>query len=147
MAASPAQSICIVGLGLMGGSFALALRARGYRGRLTGVARSEATCHKALDRGIVDAAATDLRLVGDADVVVLCTPVRLLIAQLGHLGGLCKPGAIITDTRAVPIPSDAAPGDYHVIIGWYLNPSFERLTVDGRDATEYVVERITISAP
>ena len=57
------------------------------------------------------------------------------------------PGTIITDTRAVPIPSDAAPGDYHVIIGWYLYPSFERLTVDGSDATEYVVERITISAP
>ncbi|BCX06112.1 MAG: membrane protein [Candidatus Roseilinea sp.] len=54
------------------------------------------------------------------------------------------PGAIITDTRAVPIPADASPGEYNVVIGWYRYPTFERLTINGGEATEHVVERITI---
>jgi len=54
------------------------------------------------------------------------------------------PGQIITDTRAVPIPADAPPGEYNVVIGLYLYPTFERLTIDDGEATEHVVERITI---
>ena len=57
------------------------------------------------------------------------------------------PGQVITDTRAVPISSDAAPGDYNVVIGWYLYPSFERLRVAGGDATEVVVSTVTVERP
>ncbi|MCS7055457.1 MAG: glycosyltransferase family 39 protein [Thermoflexales bacterium] len=57
-----------------------------------------------------------------------------------------SPGQIITDTRGVPIPVDAPPGEYHVVIGWYLYPTFERLPIDGQATTEHVVERITILA-
>jgi hypothetical protein len=57
------------------------------------------------------------------------------------------PGATITDTRALQIPADAAPGQYDVVIGWYQYPSFERLRIDGQDATEYAVSRVTISPP
>jgi prephenate dehydrogenase len=140
MTASHAQSICIVGLGLMGGSFALALRARGYHGRLIGVARSEATCHKALDRGIVDAAATDLRLVGDADVVMLCTPVRLLITQLGQLGELCKPGAIITDmgsTKTEIVRAMDALPDHLRAVGSHPMCGKETSGLDVAEATLY----------
>jgi prephenate dehydrogenase len=92
------KSISIIGIGLMGASFAMALRAAGHRGQISGVSRSEATRDKALARGIVDTAYTELApAVRDADVVVLCTPVRLLIEQITELGALCKDGAIITD--------------------------------------------------
>lgn len=57
------------------------------------------------------------------------------------------PGQIITDTRAVPIPADAPPGEYNVVIGLYLYPTFERLTIDGGEATEHIVERVTIRSP
>ncbi len=98
LAGSADRSVCLVGIGLMGASFAMALKASGYSGHLTGVSRSEDTRRKALERGIVDAATTDLASgVRDADIVILCTPVRLLIEQIGQLGGLCKDGAIITD--------------------------------------------------
>ena len=90
--------ICIVGIGLMGASFAMALRAAGDDSHLVGISRSEETRRKALERGIVDVATTDLAEgVRDADIVILCTPVRLLIEQIGQLATLCKPGAIITD--------------------------------------------------
>ena len=95
---APARTICIVGIGLMGASFALALKARGYNGRITGVSRSTATRDKALQRSVVDFATTDLAEgVRDADVIVLCTPVRLLVEQIAAVGALCRPGAIITD--------------------------------------------------
>ncbi len=57
------------------------------------------------------------------------------------------PGQIVTDTRAVPIPADAPPGEYNVVIGLYLYPTFERLTMDGGEATEHIVERVTIRLP
>lgn len=95
---SAARCIGIVGVGLMGASFALALRAAGYDGRLVGVSRSVATRDKAAQRSIVDFATTDLAAgVRDADVVVLCTPVRLIVEQIAELGVLCKDGAVITD--------------------------------------------------
>jgi len=140
MTASHPQSICIVGLGLMGGSFALALRARGYRGRLTGVARSELTCRKALDRGIVDVAMTDLGLAGDADVVLLCTPVRLLIAQLRQLGELCKPGAVITDmgsTKAEIVRAMDALPDHLRAVGSHPMCGKETSGLDVAEATLY----------
>lgn len=81
----------------MGASFAAALRSRGYDGRLIGVSRSTETLRKAQERGIADAFSTELDAAREADVVVLCTPVRVLIAQIGQLADICRPGTIITD--------------------------------------------------
>jgi len=89
------RTLCIVGLGLMGGSLALALRAADYAGRLIGVSRSAETLRQA--QRMVDVATDDLGAAREADVVVLCTPVRTIIAQLEQLAGVCKPGAILTD--------------------------------------------------
>jgi len=92
------ERITIVGLGIMGASLALALKARGYTGMITGVARTDATCASALARGAVDAATTDLRTgLAEADLVVLATPARLLIDQIKVCGEICKDGAVITD--------------------------------------------------
>jgi hypothetical protein len=55
-----------------------------------------------------------------------------------------SPGDVITDTRGIQIPDDAKPGEYQLVIGWYRYPSFERLKLDGQDATEFVVSRINI---
>jgi prephenate dehydrogenase len=97
------RTLCIVGLGLMGGSFALALRASGYLGRLIGVSRSAETLRYAQAQGIVDLATDDLGAAREAEVVVLCTPARTIIAQIGQLAGLCKPGAILTDMGSTKV--------------------------------------------
>lgn len=135
-----AQSVCIVGLGLMGASFAMALRASGYGGRLTGVSRSEETRRKALERGIVDDAATDLDMAADAGVVVLCTPVRLLIAQIGQLSAICKPGAILTDmgsTKAEIVRAmDALPEALRAV-GSHPMCGKETAGIDAAEATLY----------
>lgn len=135
------QSICLVGIGLMGASFAMALRAAGDASRLIGISRSEETRRKALERGIVDVATTDLAEgVREADIVLLCTPVRLLIEQIGQLGALCKPGAIITDMgstkTAVVRAMDALP-EHLFAIGSHPMCGKETAGIDVAEATLY----------
>ena len=88
--------VTIVGLGLMGGSLAGALR--GQCRAVVGVARRVATVEAALEDGLVDWATTDLAEgVREADVVVLATPVRIIIQQLGEIGPLVPQGCLVMD--------------------------------------------------
>lgn len=90
--------IAILGLGLMGGSLGLALKARGYRGRVAGYARRPDLRREALARHAVDTAHAEPRLAAaGADLVVLCVPVRAMPGLLERaLPGLA-PGAVVTD--------------------------------------------------
>jgi prephenate dehydrogenase len=89
----------IIGLGLMGGSLALALRRCGWASRLTAVTRRTETLAAARASGAIDEGATDLitARLDEADVIVLATPVRTLLRQLPEVGRLARPGAVILD--------------------------------------------------
>jgi prephenate dehydrogenase len=88
--------VTIVGMGLMGGSLAGALR--GQCRAVVGVARRVTTVEAALTDGLVDWATTDVAEgVREADVVVLATPVRVIIRQLGEIGPLVPPGCLVMD--------------------------------------------------
>ena len=90
--------ISIVGLGLMGASLALALRKRGYAGRLAAYARKEETRREALARGIVDEAFDDPdAAVQAASLVVLCAPIRACVDFAADMAPLLKPGTLVTD--------------------------------------------------
>jgi prephenate dehydrogenase len=135
------QEICIVGLGLMGASFAMALRRSGHTGRLTGVSRSKATQRKAIERGVVDTATTDwAEVLPTADIVVLCTPVRQLLAQIAQMGGLCKPGALITDmgsTKGAVISAMNALPESLLAVGSHPMCGKETAGIDVAEATLY----------
>ncbi len=88
--------VVVVGLGLMGGSFAGALR--GKCREVVGVARRQETIDTALARGLIDRGTTDLAAgVREADVIVLATPVRTIVRQLDEIGPLAPPGALVMD--------------------------------------------------
>ena len=94
--------VTIVGLGLMGGSLAGALR--GQCRAVVGVARRVATVEAALEDGLVDWATTDLAEgVREADVVVLATPVRIIIQQLGEIGPLVPQGCLVMDLGSTKV--------------------------------------------
>jgi len=88
--------VAIVGLGLMGGSLAGALR--GQCRAVVGVARRAETIETALALGLIDRGATDLTSgVRQADVVVLATPVRVILRQLAEIGPLLPEGCLLMD--------------------------------------------------
>ena len=91
-------TVCIVGLGLMGGSLALAWRAAGWPAHIIAVNRSRPALTAALEAGAIDAGTTDLSEgVAAADVVVLATPVRTILRLLPEVGRQARPGAMIMD--------------------------------------------------
>ena len=134
--------ITIVGIGIMGASLALALKARGYAGEITGVARTGVTCASALARGAVDIATTDLRTgVGQADLVVLATPARLLIDQIAVCGESCRDGAVITDmgsTKSAIVAAMNALPNRLAAVGGHPMCGKEKAGIDAAEAGLYV---------
>jgi prephenate dehydrogenase len=83
--------VVVFGVGLIGGSFALALKKAGAVGEVLGIGRSQATLDEALRLGIIDrVGACDAATLRDADLVLLATPVgqmpALMRAMAPHLG-------------------------------------------------------------
>ena len=88
--------VTIVGLGLMGGSLAGALK--GQCRAVVGVARRAETVETASRLGLVDRGTTDVAEgVGQANVVVLATPVRAIMRQLAEIGPLLPGGCLLMD--------------------------------------------------
>jgi prephenate dehydrogenase len=88
--------ITIVGLGLMGGSLAGALR--GQCRTVVGVARRDGAIETALARGLIDRGTTDLSEgFHQADAIILATPVRVILEQVTELGPLLPPGCLLMD--------------------------------------------------
>ncbi|MGB6103600.1 MAG: prephenate dehydrogenase/arogenate dehydrogenase family protein [Pusillimonas sp.] len=107
--------LAVVGVGLIGGSFAAALRAAGAVGKVLGVGRSAASLAKARDLGIIDEAATLERAGQEADLVFIATPVGATGSILAGLKPWLSASTLITDagsTKAnVVAAARAALGD------------------------------------
>ena len=95
------KKILIVGLGLIGGSYAQALTRKGYH--VSAITRSESSIRYALDQGIIEkgAAFVDPQLVGEADIVILALYPKVLLEWLEEHQHLLKPGALLTDVTGV----------------------------------------------
>jgi prephenate dehydrogenase len=94
--------LTIAGVGLIGGSLALAAREAGLVDEVVGVGRSEASLRVARARGIVDRVATDpADAVAGADAVVLSAPVGACAALAEALQPHATSGALLTDVGSV----------------------------------------------
>ncbi|MDF1512851.1 MAG: prephenate dehydrogenase [Anaerolineae bacterium] len=95
-------TLTVVGLGLMGGSFAGALK--GQCEKIIGVDLNQHTVQRAMERGFIDAGTIDLAEgVHKADVVVLATPVRSIIKLVYSIGSLLQPGCILMDLGSTKV--------------------------------------------
>jgi prephenate dehydrogenase len=90
------DTLAVVGAGLIGGSFALALKQAGAVRTVLGVGRSPARLTVARELGLIDRAA-DWAEAGQADCVLLALPVGETESVLRELAPHLKPGAIVTD--------------------------------------------------
>lgn len=100
----PIRQITIIGTGLIGGSFALAVRKRGFAGRIVGCDRESALKRAkmcgAIDNGLIEPADA----VRGSQLVVLATPVLAIVDLIGRLGPGLPSTTLLTDvgsTKAV----------------------------------------------
>ena len=93
----PFHQIAIIGTGLIGGSFALAVKASGFQGRIVGCDRKP-VLDRALTMGVIDAGITDPALaVRGSDLVLLSTPVGGIIDLIERIGPVVSPETLLTD--------------------------------------------------
>ena len=99
------RNITILGVGLIGGSLGLALKAKGFRGEITGLGRRMQTLDIALERGAVDNATTDFQAgIYDADLVVVGTPVDLIpemVQRIAEIRTAAPRPLLITDVGSI----------------------------------------------
>ena len=88
--------VTIAGVGLIGGSFALALRQAGFQGKIIGVS-SPATIRAALDRGAIDEALPLGEAAAQSDVIYLAQPIERILETLSVVDDAVRPGTLITD--------------------------------------------------
>ena len=92
------RKLAVFGVGLIGGSFALALRRAGAVARVVGVGRSQANLTRAMELGVIDAIATDAAdALAGADLVLVAVPVQQTERVLRQIADHIEPGAAVTD--------------------------------------------------
>ena len=98
------ERICVVGLGLIGGSIARGLRAAGYRGTISAGVADRAEADRARALGLADRAETNLtRAVDGATLVVLAVPIGAMPGVFADIVDGLAPDAVVTDTGSTKL--------------------------------------------
>jgi prephenate dehydrogenase len=92
------KKITIIGVGLIGGSFGLALKKKNPKFKITGIDKLE-IIEKAIARGAIDEGTINLENgIKEADIIIIATPVKTIIDLLPRINPFIKKGCIVTDT-------------------------------------------------
>jgi prephenate dehydrogenase len=96
------DKVTIIGVGLIGASFALALKKNRLCSSITGFGRNRENLVRAKERGIIDSFESDLAATcRDADLIMLSTPVGTFIELTKAIAPALKKGAVVTDAGSV----------------------------------------------
>lgn len=92
------NQLSIIGVGLIGGSLALALKKAGYCREIVGVGRNAERLNAACKAGIIDRGETDFKNgVGDADIILIATPLDIYQSVFEQIKNHVSADAVITD--------------------------------------------------
>ena len=98
------EKVCIIGLGLIGGSIGLAIKRSNISNQITGYARSNSTLERAIELGLVDSVKNNLQdAVNNSDLVILATPLSTFRELVEEMNPFLKKGCIITDTGSAKL--------------------------------------------
>ena len=96
------NKLCIIGVGLIGGSLARALKAADFVGHVVAVGRDIEHLKRAVELGVADSYEVSIAdAAADADMIVVAVPVGSMKAIFSELAGKVKPDAVITDVGSV----------------------------------------------
>ena len=135
-------SVAIIGMGLIGGSIGLALRARHLAERVIGVGRNLERLQLAVERGAADEITTDYRAgLSSAQIVVICSTVGNILETLPDLISHLRPNAVITDVGSTKAEIVRRAGGYPYFVGGHPMAGSERGGIEA--ATPTLFERAT----
>ena len=93
------DTVCIIGLGLIGGSIGLSMKKNNFESKIIGYAKTEKTLSRAVERGLVDDTEKNLvKAVNGADLIILATPLSTFRPIIEEIAPFLKKGSILTDT-------------------------------------------------
>jgi len=99
----PLRQITIIGTGLIGGSFALALKKRRFKGRIVGCDRA-AVLERARRKGVIDKRHVDpVKAIQGSQLVLLATPVGAILDLIGRVGPALPDTALLTDVGSTKV--------------------------------------------
>jgi prephenate dehydrogenase len=92
------ERLCVIGVGLIGGSLARALRDAGFCRQVVGAGRNPQNLQTAVDMGVIDRYETDLALaVAGADMVLVSVPLGAMATVFSAIKGHLAEDAVVTD--------------------------------------------------
>ena len=98
------KKVCIIGLGLIGGSIGLAMKRSKISNQIIGFARSNTTLKRAIELGLVDKVKDNLEdAVNDCDLIILATPLSTFKKLVEEMSPFLKKDCIITDTGSAKL--------------------------------------------
>ena len=98
------KKVCIIGLGLIGGSIGLAMKRSKISNQIIGFAKSNSTLKRAIELGLVDKVKDNLEdAVNDCDLIILATPLSTFKKLVEEMSPFLKKDCIITDTGSAKL--------------------------------------------
>lgn len=95
------KQVAIVGVGLLGGSLALAVKQRRLGNQIVGIGRNQTKLDELVSRGLIDQGVTDVAEgVKSADLVIVCTPVETVAATVLEVLHSSPQGCLVTDVAS-----------------------------------------------
>jgi prephenate dehydrogenase len=130
-------TVAVIGLGLMGSSFALALKEARPDTVIVGADTNPVTLRKALDRGVVASASADASVAEMADVIVIGAPIRAMREIFGQLKGKTE-GRVVTDMASTKADVMAWASSAGIdLVGGHPMCGKEKSGIDAADASVF----------
>jgi prephenate dehydrogenase len=130
------RRVAIIGVGLIGASFGLALRKAGFSGEIVGVS-SERSVEAGVRKGAIDCGVSLEKAAGQADLIFLAQPIFGIIETLHRLDAMVNPNALVTDAGSTKRAICAAAGEHLkqcVFLGGHPMAGKERRGAGAADA-------------
>lgn len=144
------KTLCIVGLGMIGGSLAASLKNAGYEGKITALVRSPASGERGLELGYIDEFSTHAAdLIPGADIIMLAVPMLSMHSQLIAIKPHLNADTIVTDAGSVKTPfiADAKTvlGSLARVVPGHPIAGREKTGVDAADPLLYQGRRVLLT--
>jgi len=144
-------NLAVIGVGLIGGSLARALRRSGEVQRIVGCGRGLENLERAVELGVIDAYTQDVTAaVADADTVFVAVPLGAMRGVFSLMNGHLRPDAVVTDggSAKASVISDfqaSCPGHLHQFVAGHPIAGTERNGVEASFADLYRNRRVILT--